>query len=153
MTLREVIRAIENTAAKQPDIKMIVRNDVFRLNECSTAKYGVFAWLQGQHSTTLDSSLMRYTFTLFYVDRLRNDRANEVEIQSVGVTTLDNIIRSLSEAGIVADGITFQTFNQRFLDECAGVFCNVTFEVPVGTLCPEDYADYSEGFDDDFLIF
>lgn len=142
MTLLETIRAIENVASYQPAVNMIVRNDIFRLNAVPDAKYGVFAWLQNQHSTSVESNIISYSFTFFYVDRLTADRGNQMEIQSVGIQTLDNIIRQLDEQGVWSDReYTFQTFNQRFVDECAGVFCNVTLDVPLTSVCAEDF-DY-----------
>ena len=150
MTLLELIKTIEVIASRQPSIKMIVENDVFRLNNKSNARYGVFAFVQGQHTTSIDSSVISYTFTFFYVDRLKHNRSNQIEIQSVGIQTLDNIIRQLDDLGVFAEQeYSFQVFNQRFTDECAGVFCNVTLSVPVGSLCPEDFSD----FNDDFMIY
>lgn len=145
MTLQETIKAMEAVASHQPSIKMVVENDIFRLNSRADAKYGVFAFVQGQHSASIDSNVITYTFTLFYVDRLKNDRSNQIEIQSVGVQTLDNIIRTLDDMGIYAENLyTFQVFNQRFTDECAGVFCNVNLSVPVGSVCPDTLEDVNE---------
>lgn len=150
MTLLELIKTIEIVASHQPSVKMVVENDVFRLNNRSDARYGVFAFVQGLHNTSIDSSVISYTFTFFYVDRLKNDRSNQIEIQSVGIQTLDNIIRRLDDMGVYAEtGYSFQVFNQRFLDECAGVFCNVTLSVPVGSVCPETFED----IDDNVLIY
>lgn len=150
MTLLELIKTIEVIASHQPSIKMVVENDVFRLNKKSDARYGVFAFVQREHSSSIESNVISYSFTFFYVDRLKNDRSNQIEIQSVGIQTLDNIIRRLDDIGVYAETTyTFQVFNQRFLDECAGVFCNVTLSVPVGSLCPENFDD----FNDDFLIY
>ena len=154
MTLLELIKTLEVVASHQPSIKMVVENDVFRLNNKADARYGVFAFVQGQHSTAIDSNTITYTFTLFYVDRLKNDRSNQIEIQSVGIQTLDNIIRQLDDLGIYSEmTYTFQVFNQRFLDECAGVFCNVNFSVPVGSVCPESFEDFNDDFNDDFMIY
>jgi hypothetical protein len=158
MTLQQVIKAIEVVASKQPSVNMVVQNDIFRLNSCPDAKYGVFGWTQGQHSSSAASSLFTFSFTFIYVDRLLNDRSNQIEIQSVGIQTLDNILRTLEDKGIeVTSSYSFQTFNQRFLDECAGVFCNVSLQVPVTILCGETYEveidDFSEDFNDDFAIF
>lgn len=154
MTLSETIRVIEVVASQQPSVNMVVRNDIFRLNGKSDARYGVFGWTQGQHSTSPGSSFFDYSFTFFYVDRLQNDLGNQIEVQSVGVQTLDNILRRLDELGIfVSSAYTFQTFNQRFFDECAGVFCNVTLQVPVFSLCGEGFADFMDDFNDDFLIY
>lgn len=155
MTLLQVIKAFEIIASHQPSVNMIVQNDIFRLNSKSDARYGVFGWTQGIHSTGVDSNVFNYQFTFFYVDRLTNDKCNQIEIQSVGCETLDNIIREMNERGLYVDtNYTMQTFNQRFLDECAGVFCNVTISAPISTFCPEEFGDFLEAdFNDDFLIF
>ena len=143
MNILQVIRNIEAVAAQQPTIASIVRNDVYRLNSLPDARYGVFAWLQGEHRTDLDGSLVNYSFTFFYVDRLTFDKGNEVEIQSVGMETLDNILRTLEARGIMAGEYTVRTFNERFSDECAGAYAQVTLEVPKDGLCEEIFEDVS----------
>ena len=75
------------------------------------------------------------------MDRLTADQGNRLDVQSTGIETLDNIIRDLAERGIEPGEYSFQTFNQRFLDECAGVYTTVSLTVPAGSLCPEGY-DY-----------
>ena len=134
---------------------LIALNEVFRLNEKADARYGVFAWTQGQHSTRVDGNSIDYAFNFFYIDRLKNDRSNQLEIQSVGTQTLDNIIRTLDDIGIdIENTYTFQVFNQRFADECAGVYVNVILSVPVNVTCPEFYTDFSaDDFNDDFNTF
>lgn len=155
MTLQEVIKIFEVVASQQPSVNMIVQNDIFRLNSKSDARYGVFGWTQGQHSTSLDSSLFNYSFTFFYVDRLKNDMSNQIEVQSVGIQTLDNILRKLDDMGVfVSSSYNFQTFNQRFLDECAGVFCKVSLHVPVTSVCSEGFEDILKtDFNKDFMTF
>lgn len=140
MTLLETIRLIERVAAAQPTVNMIVENDVFKLNACPDALYGVFAFVQGQHSGTTDNDLVTYNFSLFYVDRLKADKSNLLEVQSVGVQTLTNILHCLDERGVYCDTYTLQVFNQRFADECAGVYCNVALQV-IDTPCGETFTD------------
>lgn len=153
MTLKQVIKAFEVIASSLPSVNMIVENDIFRLNKYSDARYGVFGWTQGLHSASLDSDFINYSFTFFYVDRLKDNKENQIEIQSVGIETLDNVIRVMESKGLYVDErYTFQTFNQRFLDECAGVFCNLTISVPVSSVCAESFADFNDDFNDDFLI-
>ena len=153
MTLSDTIRAIESVAAGIPSVASIVRNDIFRLNSLPNAEYAVFGWTQGQHSASVASSLVTFNFTFFYIDRLTADRKNEIEIQSVGIQVLDNIIRSLEMKTVFADNsYNFTTFNQRFVDECAGVFTNVALTVPVTDLCEETYADFNDDFNEDFAI-
>lgn len=141
MTLRDTINAIERLALAQPDVEGVVRNDVFRLNELPDAKYGVFAWTQQQHTIPAAGDLLRYVFTLYYVDRLTADRGNEVEVQSTAVQVLTNVLRGLPELGVYQAGdAAVRTFNQRFVDECAGAFATVTLEVAPDAICPFDYA-------------
>lgn len=155
MTLKQVIKAFEVIASHQPSVNMIVQNDIFRLNACSDARYGVFGWTQGTHSGGVESNMISYNFSFFYVDRLTEDKSNQIDVQSAGIETLDNIIREMDARGLFADAsYTMQTFNQRFLDECAGVFCNVTISAPVASLCSESFADFTEeDFNDDFMIW
>ena len=155
MTLQQVIKAFEVVASQQPSVNMIVQNDIFRLNEKPDARYGVFGWTQGQHSTSAESSMFTYSFTFFYVDRLKHDVSNQIEVQSVGIQTLDNILRKLDDLGIyISSTYNFQTFNQRFVDECAGVYCKVSLQVPVSSMCSESFADFLKtDFNNDFMIF
>ena len=153
MTLTDTIRLIEVVASGQPPIKSIVRNDIFRLNSLPDAKYAVFGWTQGTHSTNADTSFYTYNFTFFYIDRLTANQSNELEIQSVGIQVLDNILRLLDEQGAVPVGDwQYTTFNQRFLDECAGVFVSVGIEVPVNGVCADTFVDFNDDFNDDFAI-
>lgn len=147
MTLAQVIDIFEKVAMQQPSINMIVRNDVFRINTSPSLKYGVFAWTQGQHSGSI-AGMTSFAFSFFYVDRLKDDLSNQVEVQSVGCETIGNILRALEEYDIEVGNYTMQTFNQRFTDECAGVFCNVTLSVPQVSACPETYGERT-----DFLIY
>lgn len=156
MTLYEVIRRIEATAAKQPAVNMIVENDIFKLNVCPDAKYGVFAWTQGAHTASTESDERRYSFSLFYVDRLTDNGDNQIGVQSVAVEVLDNVLRELAEDWGVEDW-TIQPFNQRFTDVCAGAFASVVLSVPLGSVCSEDYearllGDFNNDFNNDFFV-
>ena len=141
MTLAQLIHIIEKVAMQQPSLQMIVQSDVFRINSAPSLKYGVFAWTQGQHSGNING-MQTYNFTFFYVDRLKDDKGNQIEIQSVGCETIGNILRTLSEEyDIEVGNYSVQPFNPRFTDECAGVFCNVSFQVLPTITCPETYDD------------
>lgn len=153
MTLFETIRTIERVASRQPAVKHIVENDIFLLNDNPAAQYGAFAFTQGQHTTTAESDFYTFVFTFFYVDRLTQSSSNQIEVQSAGVEVLTAIVRALNDAGIYAVGTqSFETFRNKFIDECAGVMCNVSFHVSKAMLCNEDYADFNDDFNDDYLI-
>lgn len=141
MRLNELIKTIERVASQQPSIRMIVRSDVFRINSAPSLRYGIFAWTQGQHTGNVNG-MQTYNFTIFYVDRLLEDASNTIECQSVGCETMGNILRTLSEEYDIEIGdYTIQPFNQRFTDECAGVYCSVSFSVLPTSVCSESYDD------------
>lgn len=151
MTLTDTIRLVEFVASSQPPVKSIIRNDIFRLNALPDAKYSVFGWTQMQHSSNLETAFYTYRFTFFYIDRLTADQSNELEIQSVGIQVLDNVLRMLADNGVETEGDwQFTTFNQRFVDECAGVYCSVGLSVPVNGMCSDTFFDFNEDFNEDF---
>ena len=140
MTLRDVINAMETAALSQPSVSMVVPNDVYALNNVKDAKYAAFAWTQGQHRADVAAGVMKYVFTIFYIDRLMDGEGNRLEIHSAGVQTLTNILRSLDAQDIALEGeATFQTFDIRFTDACAGVFASVTLDVLADTTCENIY--------------
>jgi hypothetical protein len=153
MTLKELINLIEHAAANQPNVQTIVRDDIYKLNNKRDIRYGVFAWLQQPHTTAVRGSLRTFSFTLFYVDRLTDSRSNEIDVQSVAIETLENIVKTLvdSEYNIEATTLNITNFNERFADECAGAFCTISFTVPKGSVCGELFdGSYNDDFNDDF---
>lgn len=153
MTLKELINLLEHAAASQPNVQTIVRDDIYKLNNQRDIRYGVFAWLQQPHTTTVRGSLRTFSFTLFYVDRLTDSRSNEIDVQSVAVETLENIVKSLvdSDYNIEATTLNITNFNERFADECAGGFCTIAFTVQKGSVCGELFdSSYNDDFNDDF---
>lgn len=134
MTLYDIIKALEGIAKTQPTVQMIVPNDIYDLNDRADARYGVFGWTQGQHATNGD--MMTYAFTLFYVDRLDESRDSREFVQSTGITTLANILAEFAEVYPVdVASSTFDTFTERFSDECAGVMASVSITAPRPIIC------------------
>lgn len=152
LTLDGMTKVIEFMASKQPAVNMVVRNDIYRLNALPDAKYGVVSWTQLDH--TVGESFNTFSFSLLYCDRLMHDNSNEVEIHSQAVQTLENIIRALSDIGVdISVEYSFQPFREKFIDECAGAFARVSFQVPAASVCAESFGDYNLDFNDDFLIY
>lgn len=146
MTLYDLVRYMESVASAQPPINMIVENDIDKLNAIADAQYGVFAFVQGQHSTSGNSDWITYAFTLYYIDRLTEDDSNMLEIQSVGVQTLDNILRSMGQSseGLIVGNYSFQPFLHSFADKCAGVYVTVNIQALRGSNCPETYTGFED---------
>ncbi|MBR3591027.1 MAG: hypothetical protein IKK89_04735 [Alistipes sp.] len=139
MTLYDLIQKIEDIAIAQPSIQMIVENDAYRLNEIADARYAVFAFTQGVHTSSADNDFMTFNFTLFYIDRLSDDGRNQINVQSVGIQTLDNILATLEEEGIHVGDYSVQPFTQKFIDMCAGVYTTVGLIVPKSVICAEPF--------------
>lgn len=141
MDLYATIRTIEGLAAQQPPVASICRNDIYLLNACKDVRYGVFAWTQGAHRVSADGATLRLAFYLYYVDRLSDGGGNTLEVQSVGVEVLRNLLAGMTERGIGNEGAVIRTFTERFADECAGAYAEVTFQVPAAYACEEVVAD------------
>lgn len=136
MTLLNLINIIELTAINHTFVNEVVSGDIYKLNELPSIKYGVFAWVQGLHNVDASSTLCKYEFTFFYVDRLNEAESNEVNVQSCGISTITQILASLEDENIDVSSHSFQVFRERFKDLCAGVFCKVILTVPMEVVCP-----------------
>lgn len=139
MTLKTIIDKLRVYALATPNVGGVIVNDVFRENFWDDAHYGVVAIIQREHSVS--DNIATYRFQLAYIDRLTEDKGNEVDIQSEGVMAISNIVNALVEdnADIEMNGdMSFSVFNERFKDECGGVLADVAFltSSPMG-ICNE----------------
>lgn len=126
MTLLELLKKITDIAEEQPQINTLVEHDIYRLNELVDVEYGVFAYTQGSHTSSVDRDNITYNFTFFYVGRLTDNRDNMTVLQSEAIEVLENILYTLwSEADVAIGDYSFQPFNRRFLDDCAGCWVEV----------------------------
>ena len=141
MTLLETIRTLEAIALEQHSVAMVIENDVFKLNAIPNAKYAVFAYTQGRHTTSVSGDITTFQLTLFYIDRLTEDKSNQVEIQSTGTQVLRNILYMMSELDFEVSSMPIQPFNQRFADECAGVYCEVSIGASNGCECMPGFGE------------
>ena len=139
MTLKTIIDKLKENALATPNVGGVIVNDVFRENFWDDAHYGVVAIIQREHSVS--DNIATYRFQLAYIDRLTEDKGNEVDIQSEGVMVISNIVNALIEdnADIEMNGdMSFSVFNERFKDDCGGVLADVAFltSSPMG-ICNE----------------
>ena len=126
MTLLELTNLIKDSARKQDSVHTIVDNDIYRLNELADVRYGAFAYTQNIHTSSIDRDYIAYDLTLFYVDLVREDLSNQIEVQSTAIEVLESILQDLYATGVVIDGdYSFQPFYERFTDFCTGCFVQV----------------------------
>lgn len=129
MTLKQLIYNILEIAKEKPNIRTAKEGNVYDLNSMPDVEYNVFWLTQGQHR--VDEQEITYNFNMFYISRLTDDFGNKVDIHSDGIVELNNIINTIVEEldCEVEYPLSFTTFNQRFSDECAGVFVSVNILV------------------------
>jgi hypothetical protein len=127
MTLRTIIEKLKEYAMATPNVGGVIINDAFRTNFWESAEYGVVAIIQREHSISDNNAI--YRFQLAYIDRLAEDKSNEVDVQSDGIMAISNVVnRLVTEIEVELNGeISFSVFNERFKDECGGVLADVAF--------------------------
>lgn len=131
MNLAQIIQYITNVAKEHPLVKTVIEGDVYQLNSLEV-KYGVFCITQPMNNVIKDDNIKKYTFTIFYVDRLTEDESNKLVIQTDGINTIHevfNYITTNAQTVDVSIPITFTTFTEKFADKCAGAYANITVEV------------------------
>lgn len=143
MTLRDIVYVLEGVAGQQPAVRTIVRHDVSKLSDRPDIPYGVFAWQHGVHRESAAGDMVRYSFTLFYVDRLTPDKVNELDAEATGCEVLGSILRFINEEvdGIQVQDWTLHPFQYRFKDECAGCWAEVSMDVPTSLPCGAVYEE------------
>lgn len=140
MTLSEIVKLLNTVALEQPSVgEYIPSGNIYDLSEERNAKFGVFCATQGQHVLNPGENTITYVFNLFYVDRLQSDGDNKIEIQSTGISTLSNIIRTIQEDydEWVFDSVYFDVFTERFSEMCAGVYATVRITLDDELNCAE----------------
>lgn len=136
--LERIIHNIIGIADEQPNVNTAAAGNIYELmNTTGVLDYSVFALVQNTHQE--QDGFMNYSFTAFYIDRLTDDRSNEIEIQSTGIAVLRNIIMTIEEEfdWDIATDRSYNTFTERFTDETAGVFTTVEVMVPISDVCAE----------------
>lgn len=139
MTLLETVTTLKRIALSQPNIKSAGEGSIYDFMNGKSVKYGVFFITQTAHRQ--DENFDYYGFNLFYVDRLQDDLdSNRLQIQSVGKDCLHNILLTfLENVDAEYSTITYQPFQEKFLDLCAGIYATVELAIPINSICEEIY--------------
>ena len=140
MTLFEIIQTIKEAALSQPNVNAFSEGSIYDyMNANPDISYSVVFLTQQSHRET--EGFMRYSFYIFYVDRLQSDlETDRALIQSTGIRVLSNIIRTVCDSiDMEVPDVTYVPYSQRFADECCGVYASVEFTVPIDDICAEEY--------------
>ena len=117
---------------KELGIKTVFVQDIYQINNNPDISYPVLVIESDETKETLD--LWQYRFRLTYVDILAEDQSNLIDIQSTGMELLSKLLRDIPENWNLTSS-SYRTFLQRFNDECSGVYCWITLEVPKEDIC------------------
>lgn len=133
MTLYTLITNIQNLAKMEPNIGFITQGDIYSLNHIQDVVYPAFVITQAQHTGSYYNEYENYSITMFLVDRLVEDKSNELDVQSWANTCIQNILHRIEETnlGIVGDVFTVQTFTEKFDSLCAGAYATINIRVPI----------------------
>lgn len=134
MTLKSLIENIAKLAIEQKCINYSMGgSSIYQLNPQKVDAYPVlFLSPTGEH--LVSDNYTTYEISLYYLDRLTEDSANDIDIYSASIEQLKNIIRGIADMeGVlkVADDYRITNFSdtESFDDRLAGGY--TTIEVTV----------------------
>ena len=134
MNFYNIIQNILNTSSRHKNVKEVSEGDIYNYLNSGEHKYPCVFLTVGE---VTDSEMSRnVNCTLFYVDRLVSDQSNRTSIQSLGITTLGDILDTI-EGDVVS--VNYTTFTEKFTDMCAGVFATADITYSLNEMCDEDF--------------
>ena len=141
MTLGSLITAIAEKAKQQKVINSSAAGtDIYTYFANTIKDYPtLFAAPTGQHIVAENTTT--FSITLYYFDRLLNDSSNELDILSVAVEQLKNLVRWIMDIdGVVEVEQTYQITNfvetEALQDRCCGAYTTLRITVINETICP-----------------
>lgn len=141
-TLYSLTQLIKDIAQTQPNVRTVFEGNIYdSLNTNKSVKYDAVCLTQGTHRETEDTYI--YNFNFMWVSRLQDNlEENRLQAQSLGIQVISNILKILEDKYNIEIGEhTYQTWTQQFLDETAGVLCNVELTVYKDWNCADMYGD------------
>ena len=141
-----IYRIIEYGKA-QDIVRTCGEGDIYKINDIPDLDYPIF-WVASTQGHVEHANYTKYNLTLYYVDRQLIETDSEhnddnAMIISAGMSILSNTIKMIkNDADVysVDDNIVYNTFiasDGVFNDKCAGVYCNISVNVPNYSTCVE----------------
>lgn len=136
MTYKKLQEIIENICLNMPNVRTHGVGDVYLLNSV-TPNY-IVTWLSLVNRR--DYNRMSYfNVNLFYIDRLKKDLSNEEIVINEGINCLERVVSKIKQTdGVYWDdtlNVVYSPFRERFSDECAGCYVNLTIPVVLEEPC------------------
>ena len=102
----------------------------YTVNESDNVVYPALALTI--NAVTNQSSTLTFDCNLLYADRLTDRRDNETSIQSVGVSSIVEVLNALNAHTLseLDESYTITPFSEQFADNCAGVFTRINVVLP-----------------------
>lgn len=150
MTFLQIVNSIKDTAYAQPNVNTVVREFLDLNREDVVYSAVVIQDRDGERDIVNNQDYITYTFHLGYVDRLRDDQANRDDIFSTGMEVLNNIVNQLRDSFFPYMEVSvvdrFNTFNQRFIADCAGVYIVLAVNIPISDCVDTATGDIYDSF-------
>lgn len=138
MNYKQIIDYILDVASKNISVNEVNEGDVYEILNSKQHRYPSII-LTPQTVTSTNSDTETLNAILFFVDRLTDTQENKIMIQSQGISVLRQILEKCAEENIFdIESYTFTPFTEKFTDECAGVFVNITVNYTIDFICSED---------------
>lgn len=126
MNYYNLLRTLKSLSNTHSLVNDYAEGDVYEYMNSGMHKYPcVFMTM---NNITSDSESTNYNFTMFYIDRLISDGSNKINIQSIGVQVIKQILSKLFDIypEIEISSTEYTPFTEKFADDCAGVFCQIS---------------------------
>lgn len=126
MNYYNLLRTLKSLSNTHSLVNDYAEGDVYEYMNSGMHKYPcVFMTM---NNITSDSESTNYNFTLFYIDRLISDGSNKINVQSIGVQVIKQILSKLFDIypEIEISSTEYTPFTEKFADDCAGVFCQIS---------------------------
>lgn len=140
MTLQTLCTAIADLAKAQEIINSSAAGtDIYSINGQTVRDYPMlYISPTGYHQVKENTT--RFQLTLYYLERLLNDSSNEMDILSVSIEQLKNLIRGIKKIeGVVSVDDEYQIVNwtdtENFNDRLAGAYATIVVEVVNEYIC------------------
>lgn len=125
MNLKNSLEFINTVYQNHPLINDSWVGSIYDINGRKNIKYPVAS--VAATDVTAQAHSIVYTLYLYYADRLTTDKSNTVDVQTVAVNTLREVINYLqnNSDAFEVQSTTITLFEQKFQDECAGAYAVV----------------------------